>query len=215
MSSSDVSDVDCRDQVLDFQFEPRKTLKSRSESDWVDYETDEEVEEISSNFRTNLAVSTWCNCGNCTLKPTERELESFDSYELSESGCIISYVNFAPIILLKENLWTALVGMHDCESSYLPPNLEERIRYSYSFLQAPKDNVPNKAYRYAAYRQFTWWVHVRLGKSVRRVIPSCVVNKIRDTFPAPDNIYTGFKDGRLVDENELSWGRQCPEDGIQ
>ncbi|XP_057299383.1 P2X purinoceptor 7-like [Hydractinia symbiolongicarpus] len=184
---------------IKFLISSLKTLKSRSESEWVDYETDEEVEEISSNFRTNLAVSTWCKCGNCTLKPTERELESFDSYELSESGCIISYVNFAPIILLKENLWTALVGMHDCESSYLPP----------------KDNVPNKAYRYAAYRQFTWWVHVRLGKSVRRVIPSCVVNKIQDTFPPPDNIYTGFKDGRLVDENELSWGRQCPEDGIQ
>lgn len=97
MSSSDVSDVDCRDQVLGFQFEPRKTLKSRSESEWVDYETDEEVEEISSNLRTNLAVSTWCKCGNCTLQPTEREcmccheLESFDSYELSGTLEIIIF----------------------------------------------------------------------------------------------------------------------------
>ena len=23
------------------------------------------------------------------------------------------------------------------------------------------------------YKQFTWWVHIRLGKGVREVIPSC------------------------------------------
>ena len=29
-----------------------------------------------------------------------------------------------------------------------------------------------RSYRYAAYRQFTWWVHGWLGKKVRRVIPA-------------------------------------------
>ena len=65
-----------------------------------------------------------------------------------------------------------------------------------------------RTYRYAAYRQFTWWVHNKLGKAVRRVIPSCAVNLIRKTFPSPDGVYTGFLEGKLVDENAFSWTYQ-------
>jgi len=45
-----------------------------------------------------------------------------------------------------------------------------------------------------AYRAFVSWMKQgkRLGKGVRVVIPSCVVNCIRDKFPAPDGQYTGF-----------------------
>ena len=43
-----------------------------------------------------------------------------------------------------------------------------------------------------------------LIKCVRRVIPYCAVKKISDTFPSSDSIYTGFMDGRLVDENNFS-----------
>ena len=43
-----------------------------------------------------------------------------------------------------------------------------------------------RSYRFAAYRQFTWWVHNKGTKGVRRVVPSCVVSRIRDQFPSPD-----------------------------
>ncbi|XP_057305348.1 uncharacterized protein LOC130642276 [Hydractinia symbiolongicarpus] len=35
------------------------------------------------------------------------------------------------------------------------------------------------SYRYAAYRQFCWFIHTRLGIGVHHVIPSCVVERIR------------------------------------
>ena len=59
--------------------------------------------------------------------------------------------------------------------------------------------------RYAAYRQFCWWVHARLGKGVRKIIPACVVSKIRETYPSKDGIYTGFKEGDMVSETRCSW----------
>ena len=48
-------------------------------------------------------------------------------------------------------------------------------------------------YRYTAYKQFTWWIHSRLGKGVRRVIPSFVVWCIRGEYPSVDNCYVEFQ----------------------
>lgn len=50
-----------------------------------------------------------------------------------------------------------------------------------------------RSYRYAAYRQFTWWMHGWLGRKVRRIIPSCSVKKIRSVYPEANGLYTGFK----------------------
>ena len=59
--------------------------------------------------------------------------------------------------------------------------------------------------RYAAYRQFGWFVHTRLGREVRRVTPSCVVNKIRAEYASDDGQYVGFKDGIESSEIDFSW----------
>ena len=45
------------------------------------------------------------------------------------------------------------------------------------------------SFRKAAYRQFILWEHGYLGKGNRRVIPSCSVRKVRQNYPAPDNMY--------------------------
>ena len=49
--------------------------------------------------------------------------------------------------------------------------------------------------RLMAYRAFVGLMKrgTRLGKGVRVVIPSCVVSCIRDRFPSPDGLYTGFQ----------------------
>ena len=61
-------------------------------------------------------------------------------------------------------------------------------------------------YRYAAYHQFIWWVHDRLGRYVRKVIPACVVKAIRAVYPNADGNYTGFRThDESYSEVELSW----------
>ena len=54
-------------------------------------------------------------------------------------------------------------------------------------------------YRYAAYRQYVWWIYQRLGRKQRKVIPSCVVSAIRKQFPEADGNYTGFKEPSVTE----------------
>ena len=67
-----------------------------------------------------------------------------------------------------------------------------------------------RSFRYSAYRQFTWWVHGHLGKTIRRVIPSCAAKKIRGVFPSEDGSYTGYfpgddDDSAFDSELEKGW----------
>ncbi len=51
-----------------------------------------------------------------------------------------------------------------------------------------------RTWRLQAYRQFTCWIHGKLGKGVRRVVPACVVKEIRNEFPNAADVYTGFSE---------------------
>ena len=51
----------------------------------------------------------------------------------------------------------------------------------------------NRAFRHKACRQFVMWRSGRLRIGDRRVIPSCVVTRVRNVFPNPRGQYTGFK----------------------
>ncbi|KAL3889139.1 hypothetical protein ACJMK2_001515 [Sinanodonta woodiana] len=42
------------------------------------------------------------------------------------------------------------------------------------------------------YHQFVSWIWHHLGKGNRRILPYCVVSKIRDTFPDPLSYYVRF-----------------------
>ena len=53
-----------------------------------------------------------------------------------------------------------------------------------------------RSYRYSSYRQFIWWVFDRLGKKNRRVVPSCVLWKIRNFFPEENGVYVNYEDGK-------------------
>ena len=52
--------------------------------------------------------------------------------------------------------------------------------------------------RLTSYRQFTYWIHRKLGKGVRRVIPACVVSSIRRQFPEENGEYVGSLTGKRL-----------------
>lgn len=61
-------------------------------------------------------------------------------------------------------------------------------------VRAEEWNFETNELRKAAYRQFILWKYGRLGKSNRRVIPACVVLKVRECFPSPNGTYMGYRE---------------------
>ena len=93
---------------------------------------------------------------------------------MGENQCITEREDFAAVCLNGAVLRTTLSMLNNLRG--------ENLSYE------------NNALRYAAYRQFTWWVHNRLGKGVRRVIPSCAIWAIRDKYPQENNLYESFRE---------------------
>ncbi|XP_031565199.1 P2X purinoceptor 7-like [Actinia tenebrosa] len=181
--------------AVPYQFEPE--IASGEEDNTQDESMSEESEqEELANEERRQGIDKWCTCQQCVVMETAdmclccNELESRKYDNTQDSTCITTSEGFQCVCLNRDVLWTALVSLHDREGSSLPT----------------RTNIPNNSLRYASYRQFTWWVHGYLGKKIRRVIPACVVSKIRSTFPNPNEEYTGFKeDGSEVAEVNLAW----------
>uniref|UniRef100_A0A8C6UFW5 P2X purinoreceptor 7 intracellular domain-containing protein n=1 Tax=Neogobius melanostomus TaxID=47308 RepID=A0A8C6UFW5_9GOBI len=124
----------------------------------------------------------WCLCGSCVPMPTEKESVcckelNFISATVHDLPCIAAHPSFNAVCINPDVLWAARVSLHDRFSAGLPN----------------RGQITNRSNRYAGYRQFTWWMHGWLGRRVRRVIPSCAVNKIRQVYPEPSGLYTGFQ----------------------
>ncbi|XP_050401003.2 P2X purinoceptor 7-like [Patella vulgata] len=112
---------------------------------------------------TCIESADWCTCSHCREMPTDEE----------KLCC-----NMAPefCISLRPEL----------EQFCLEPGvlvIANNIRNDI-FVRDADDNL-NKQYRHAAYRQFIYWRFGRLGEGNRRVIPGCVVWRIREHYPSP------------------------------
>ena len=168
--------------VEPYQFEPLMTLEEleafRERRDNRNNE-DSGGEERDEDSRTG--TTRWCSCGRCVAMPTSKESicckelrEARD--KMGEITCITRHPAFERVCLDSEVLQTALVAIAN-------------VRFHHYSLP-----IQNTTYRLAAYRQFTYWIHTRLGRAVRRVIPACAVNQIRLAYPEPSGQYTGYQE---------------------
>ena len=131
-----------------------------------------ENQETSSISLASRGNTDWCLCGRCHSMDTEEENKC--CFEIPEEyfkgkQCITETGSFSHICLLEEVLKTTLYGLNN--------------------LRGDTIHLCNRSLRYAAYRMFTWWVHNRLGRGVRKVIPSCAIWDIRNAFPESDNTH--------------------------
>ena len=67
-------------------------------------------------------------------------------------------------------------------------------------------DASNCAYRYACYKQYTWWFHKDLEKGVRKVIPSCAVWAIRNNYPSKDGKYIPLMEIKEGERNSIENG---------
>ena len=144
-------------------------------------ETDDSEEEMQLDS-SRLENLHWCTCKNCGIMPTLVESKCCKEFRgmLGDKleTCITLNPHFPDMCLKK----------HILDAAYI-----QNRRYHGKFTDIKL--ISNKNYRFTAYRQYTAWVHYfeRLGRGNRVCIPACVVQKIRETFPSEDGVYTGFK----------------------
>ena len=155
--------------------------------------TEDEIEErlcmlVSNNENTDCETeenenddSEVCLCQHCLDVGVEnhklccsREIENL-SEQLKGEECITATDAFLVVCTNKYVLGTALGAWHHMNGQMM--------------------EICNKSYRFIAYRQYIWWQYGKLGRGVRKRIPTCVLWKIRQTFPAADGVYVPFSYG--------------------
>jgi len=118
---------------------------------------------------TNNSTPDWCVCGRCRPMPQEVENKC-----CKLKKCITLTSRFAKLCLDPDVLELCIRNRADIRNDH-------------------EDNS-TRAFRKAAYRQFILARHGHLGKGNRRVCPSCVVLRIRESFPSVTGIYMGYRE---------------------
>ena len=161
-----------------FAFEPEypeNEIQERLRAYITERDNIENVENVSAE-----PVENWCRCENCV------EMEN-----VMERVCCQSSSDIIGDKMRYKTCITLTDGFRDV---CLNNNVLEAAHGTWrNFTEEPIE-ISNKSFRFIAYRQYISWIFVWLGKDIRKVIPSCVVNTVRNTFPAHDNADVPYKE---------------------
>lgn len=163
-----------------YQYEPSR--QSMRQALFTEYE---ETEEIFIGDNDRLQTLSWCWCEKCVIQPTSRECRCcWDEANTEDLR------GFAKCVTLAENFPHLCLNRHVLETAIA------QARHKQGKSPGRKRPIPSKEFRYHAYKNYIYWVHRNeLSKNVRYVIPSCVINVIREHFPNPVfEPYVGFRE---------------------
>ena len=131
----------------------------------------------------------WFKCGQCSPCISTDAVCCHDRPEVMDSmgfdkRCITDEMFFKTHLLSEEGLQynrlilASMIKNNASRQKYLDREFDNTLR------------------RHLCYRNFLVFVNKGqpLGKNNRVVLPQCVVEKIRNKYPDPDGIYTGFCD---------------------
>ena len=81
-------------------------------------------------------------------------------------------------------------------SVFLHEEVLKAILGGLNSLGGDRMNIENRSVRYVGYLICTWWVHNRLGRGVRKAIPSCAVWSIRNVYPEQNMSFVPFQEAK-------------------
>ena len=153
-----------------------------------------ESESGSENEEIPLSrdVEEWCYCHQCVNTQTAREqlcCQTLPEAVNYFDDAINRYNVFEPYTCICEHPGFQAVCLNDyvLEVAWLT------YKQQYGAAAYEHENV-HKRYRHIAYRQLARFLFGIVGKDNRYVLPACAVEKIRQTFPPPENMeVTGFQ----------------------
>ncbi|XP_068122633.1 P2X purinoceptor 7-like isoform X2 [Hyperolius riggenbachi] len=158
------------DQDPSFYEKPRLATTKKMEN--------RKLEKNDNNPEATVAFD-WCKCGNCMQMPTLRESQCCNQIE-------------AICQKFKEDI-TCVTQIPYFSNTFVNTEaVENFFRFHPNVTEHPDERLYNRKLRQTAYRAFTVWLYGYLGKRRKRAIPSCVVKRIRETFPDPEHLYKGF-----------------------
>ncbi|XP_063407908.1 P2X purinoceptor 7-like [Mytilus trossulus] len=175
------SSLQSNSQSLDirpYQFEPL-LVENNQEEDINSSSEESDIDDLSSNV-DRLVNTNWCDCGNCNSMTTADE-------------CVCCSDISAVSYLMQPDDLNCITEHEVFIANCLNRHVLQVSMYAYMEHIGPfDDNEPiNEKYRFMAYRRFVQWIWHRLGRHNRKILPACVVKKIRDSFPSEE--YCGFK----------------------
>jgi hypothetical protein len=144
-----------------------------------------EREEQFQEFSGRAGKTFWCKCTFCVAMPDDHQSKCCQDDEKITSArednqCITLHDGFQTTVI-NENVHQIL--KHELLLNCKDTETKKALK---------SDSAANK--RYMAYRTFMRWINsgAKLGYKLRIVIPSCVVNTVRNEWPEESGIYTGF-----------------------
>ncbi|XP_071948715.1 uncharacterized protein [Antedon mediterranea] len=100
----------------------------------------------------------------------------------------------------KENEHNGCITTHPWFQAAILNPATLQIAYASQYDELVVEGRIERKYRYTAYRQFVRWCWRYLGRHRRVPITSCVINKISEAFPDPEQNYTAFTYPRLDED---------------